>query len=348
MSNHKFSRRSFFKTAASTSAALPTMSLLGLNAQAATEGRYPTTQAGPDGFDFAHQSAALQADKVVNSACQFCNSLCRLKVHLKDRRIIEVRGEHDDPVQAGGLCVKGETLMTQLVYNRLRLTRPMKRVGGEKGSFGSKFEPISWAEALDIIARKFLALCDAGEARAIANKTSGRLQRGTGSIIGRFFTLLGSPNDTDVGPVCNDAGGNSLATTFGLGNFTNGYGKDESTGKEDLGAAKFLLMLGTNQAETHPVTFAYLLRERAKTRAKLVVIDPRLTPTGAHADEWISPKPHTDLALVLAMLQHIITKKLYDAKFMAKWVLGFEELKTHLASNRYTPEWAEQVTGVPA
>src|SRR5581483_9044193 len=98
----------------------------------------------------------------------------------------------------------------------------------------------------------------------------------------------------------------------------------------------------------HPVTFAYLLRERAKTKAKLVVIDPRLTPTGAQADEWIAPKPHTDLALALAFLQHVIAQKLYDAKFVAKWVLGFEELKKHVADHGYTPEWAEKVTGVPA
>lgn len=75
----------------------------------------------------------------------------------------------------------------QLYYNRFRLTKPMKRVGGEKGSPDSKFEPCSWEEALETIAKEFLALRDAGEAQAIANKTSGRLQRGTGSIIGRFL-----------------------------------------------------------------------------------------------------------------------------------------------------------------
>jgi anaerobic selenocysteine-containing dehydrogenase len=171
-----------------------------------------------------------------------------LKVHVKDGRIIDVLGEPDDPVQAGGFCVKGP-MMTQLVYNRFRLTHPMKRVAGEKGSPDSQFEQISWDEALETIAAKFLALRDAGEARAIANKTSGRLPRGTGSLVGRYFTLLGSPNDTDVGPVCNDAGGNALAWTFGLGNFTNGYGIDGATGKQDLGSARFFLFLGTNQAE---------------------------------------------------------------------------------------------------
>src|SRR4029078_10665726 len=142
---------------------------------------------------------------------------------------------------------------------------------------------------LETIAKKLLALRDAGEARAIANKTSGRLPRGTGSLVGRFFSLLASPNDTDVGPVCNDAGGNALGWTFGMGNFTNGYGIDGATGKEDLGSAKFYLFLGTNQAETHPVTFAHLLRSREKTKARLVVIDPRRTPTAAQADTWIAP-----------------------------------------------------------
>src|SRR5215469_5585063 len=124
MSKSKVSRRFFFKTAVKTSAVLPAVSLLGLDAKAATEGN-SNVASSSHVPDLTRMSAALQADAVVNSACQFCNSLCRLKVHLKDGRIIEVRGEEEDPVQAGGLCVKGETMMTQLVYNRFRLTQPM-------------------------------------------------------------------------------------------------------------------------------------------------------------------------------------------------------------------------------
>jgi anaerobic selenocysteine-containing dehydrogenase len=342
-----FSRRGFFKGLAAGASGLAVGVPFVEEAEAGAEGYFPAPGSTLLQYDFTKESTALQADKVIDSACQFCNSLCRLKVHLKAGRIIDVRGEPDDPVQAGGLCVKGP-MMTQLVYNRYRLTKPLKRVGGDKGSPASKFEPIIWDEALETIAKRFLALRDAGEANAIANKTSGRLPRGTGSLVGRFFTLLGSPNDTDVGPVCNDAGGDALGWTFGLGNFTNGYGVDGSTGKEDLGSAKYFLFLGTNQAETHPVTFAYLLRSRARTKAKLVVVDPRLTPTGAQADEWLAPKPHTDLALVLALLYHVFDTKLYDAAFVAKWVVGFDELKTHVLEKKYTPEWAEGVTGVPA
>src|SRR5262245_35792816 len=237
-----FSRRGFVKTAVTMPVLLPGGGLFDQQAQEKVESReISPLQLGVES-DFTRQSAALQPDKVVDSACQFCNSLCRLKVQMKSGRIINIVGETADPVQAGNLCVKGPMMM-QLVYNHYRVTQPMKRVAGEKGSPDSKFASVSWEEALTIICQKFLSLRDAGEVRAIANKTSGRLPRGTGSLVNRFFTLLGSPNDTDVGPVCNDAGGNALAWTFGLGNFTNGYGKDEATGKEDLGSAKYFLFL---------------------------------------------------------------------------------------------------------
>ena len=301
----------------------------------------------PSDFDFTRSSAALAADRVVDSACQFCNALCRLKVSLKNGHILAVEGELNDPVQAGEICVKAE-MMTQLVYNTRRLKTPLKRVAGAKGSPETRFEPISWDEALGIIARKFLELRDAGEAYAIANRTTGRMPRGTGSVIHRFFELLGSPNDTDVGPVCNDAGANALAWTLGIGNFTNGYGVDPATGKEDLGSARFFLFLGTNQAETHPVTFAHLLRCREKTKARLVVIDPRKTPTAAYADHWIAPKPHTDLAIALAMIEHIIRERLYDKAYVDRWVVGFDELARHVEERGYTPEWAAEVAGVPA
>ncbi|MCZ7431121.1 molybdopterin-containing oxidoreductase family protein [Streptomyces sp. WMMC1477] len=297
-------------------------------------------------FDFTDGSAALTPDRTVATACQFCNANCRLHVDLRAGRIIGVRGEKNDPVQDGKVCLKAD-LMPELVYNETRLTSPLRRVAGKKGSDESRFEEIGWDEALRTIAEKLLDLRDRGEAHAIANRTTGRMPRGTDALVSRMFAMLGSPNDSDVGPVCNDAGGDALATTFGLGAFTNGYGVDAATGAEDLGAARHLLFLGTNQAETHPVTFEYLLRERRKTNATLTVVDPRLTPTGREADRWVAPKPHTDFALVLGMLHHVVEAGLYDSAFVDHWVLGFDALRVHLARHRYTPGWAAEVTGVP-
>src|SRR5262249_32732627 len=109
------SRRGLLRGAFTGAAALGALPLPLSEADAGPDGFYPSSDARPAEFDFLKQSAALQADKVIDSACQFCNSLCRLKVHLKKGRIIDVRGETEDPVQLGGLCVKA-SLMTQLVY----------------------------------------------------------------------------------------------------------------------------------------------------------------------------------------------------------------------------------------
>lgn len=356
-----FSRRSLiggFGAAAAAGSILP--SIIPFDAQAdtfrkaagTTDGTTPIPGgvpaddlAGPV-LDFTAGSAALSPDSVVHSACQFCNANCRLAIGLKAGRIIDVRGETADPVQDGNLCFKGP-MMVQLAYNPLRLTTPLRRVSGAKGDPRSVFESVSWDEALEIIASKFLQLRDEGEAHAIANRTTGRMARGSGTLVSRLFTLLGSPNATDVGPVCNDAGGDALAATFGLGFFTNGYGVDEATGAEDLGSSKFILMMGTNQAETHPVTFDYLLRSKQSSGAKLVVVDPRRTPTGMLADQWIAPKPHTDFALILAMLHEIISTGRYDRDFVSEWTLGFDELRQHVRTAGYTPEWASEIADIP-
>lgn len=335
------SRRRFLQATATGAAA----GALGATARQA-QARDLVQTTGARQFDFTRGSSALAPDKVVRSACQFCNSLCGLQVHTKNQRVLSIAGDPLDPVQQGQLCVKAE-MMAQLVHNGRRLTRPLKRVSGKKGDPKSRFVPISWDEALTLMARRFLALRDAGQAHTIANRTSGRMARGVGSLIHRMFTMLGSPNDSDVGPVCNDAGGNALAWTFGLGNFTNGYGVDPATGQEDLGASDFFFFLGTNQAETHPVTFAHLLRHRSRSGASLVVVDPRGTPTSAYADVWMAPRPHTDMALVLGMLHHIIQKKLYDQSFLQKHVLGFDQLVQHLNQHGYTTAWAAQTTGLP-
>ena len=343
---NSLSRRGFVQGAALTSAAL-------LVTTPETAAADPAHSPAPGGaatgaeLNFTTDSAAMQVDTTVATACQFCNANCRLHIGLRANRIISVQGEPNDPVQQGNICVKAP-MMVQLAYNPLRLTTPLLRTGGQKGSADSTFEPVSWDKALDVIAQRLLQLRDSGKAASVANRTTGRLPRGVGSLVARLFALLGSPNNTDVGPVCNDAGADALKATFGIGNFTNGYGTDGATGKDDLGSAKYFLFLGTNQAETHPVTFDYLLRGRERTGARLVVVDPRKTPTGAMADEWVGIKPHTDLALALGMLHHIITANLYDRDFVRRWVLGFAELKDHLVRAGYTVQWAAQVTGVSA
>jgi len=187
-------------------AAVSGANLLESKADATTDGNYPATSSQSAEYDFTNQSGALQPDTIVNSACQFCNSLCRLKVHLKDGRIIDVLGEPDDPVQAGGFCVKGP-MMTRL--QSLPPNSSNEASWRREGSPDSKFEPIDWDEALETIATKFLALRCWGSGRS---RTRDFWQVATrySLLVERFFKLLG-PNNTDVG-WSNDAG----AKRFGV------------------------------------------------------------------------------------------------------------------------------------
>ena len=100
------SRRRFLQGSAIGAVAVSGANLIETKA-AARESYYPATTPGGE-YDFTKQSAALQPDAIVDSACQFCNSLCRLKVYVKDGRIIDVLGEPDDPVQAGAFASRGQ------------------------------------------------------------------------------------------------------------------------------------------------------------------------------------------------------------------------------------------------
>jgi thiosulfate reductase / polysulfide reductase chain A len=79
---------------------------------------------------------------------------------------------------------------------------------------------------------------------------------------------------------------------------------------------------------------------------KLIDIRPMLDPLGARADFWLPVRPGTDGALALAVLNVLITQKLYDFEFVDKWCYGFDKLTAHIQDK--TPEWAEKITGLPA
>jgi anaerobic selenocysteine-containing dehydrogenase len=283
-------------------------------------------------------------DKVINSGCSFCPSNCRHLVHVKEGRVCNVYGEPNDPVQRGKLCAKGQAI-PQLLYNKHRIVKPLKRVGPKPSE---KFEPISWDQAYKEIAAKLIEIRDKSGAKSVAAKASGRQTRESGAMQKRFFELYGSPNTTHEGYICNDSGGIALSLTFGHGGQTNGYGPDPITKTEDLGDSKFILWLGTNDAECHPVLHGYMKERKLKTGCEWVVVDPRMTMTGNGADMWIPIKPATDMAFVYGMISHIIAKDLYDKKFVSESVLGFDELKKFVAEKKFTPEWAEGITGIPA
>ena len=217
-----FNRRSFLKTTAIGGGALlfsdRLADKLGLveNAFAMHSWKEGTTF---EQFPFTERLVwrpedGLVADRVVRNGCSFCPSACWHMVHVKDGRVINVYGDPDNPIQAaggvegkqGGVCAKGRIGIVQLLYNKYRITRPMKRVGPKPSM---KFEPVSWDQAFTEIAQKLVDIRDNSPegAKAVAAKTTDRVSRDNGAPQFRFMHMYGSPNTTHEGYICNDAGG---------------------------------------------------------------------------------------------------------------------------------------------
>jgi formate dehydrogenase alpha subunit len=129
-----------------------------------------------------------------------------------------------------------------------------------------------------------------------------------------------------------------LATTFGSGAMTNSI--------EEIEYTDAIFAIGTNTTENHPVIGAKIKRAVRQRGAKLIVADPREIDLVKYATIWLRQKPGTDVALLNGMMNVIISEGLYDKPYVETRTEGFEEMKKTV--ERYTPEYASSITGVPA
>lgn len=129
-----------------------------------------------------------------------------------------------------------------------------------------------------------------------------------------------------------------LAAAFGSGAMTNTIG--------DIEQADVILVTGSNTTENHPVLSSFVKRAKAYKNAKLIVVDPRRIKLAAMADKWLRQNLGTDVAWINGMMHVIIKEALYDKQFVGNRTEGFEELKATV--EKYTPEYVEEITGIPA
>jgi formate dehydrogenase alpha subunit len=128
-----------------------------------------------------------------------------------------------------------------------------------------------------------------------------------------------------------------LATSFGSGAMTNSINEILNT---DL-----MFLIGTNAPEAHPI-IGYKMKQAKRAGAKMIVADPRRTELAEEADIWLQHNPGTDIPLLNGMMHVIIKEDLYDKKFVAERTENFDALKETV--EKYTPEYASELTGVPA
>lgn len=270
------------------------------------------------------------SETVTWSACTVnCGSRCPLRMHVVGGEIKYVETDNTGDDSYDGLhqvraCLRGRS-MRRRVYNPDRLKYPMKRVG-KRGE--GKFEQISWEEAFDTIASNMQRLI-----KEYGNESI-YLNYGTGTL-GGTLTRSWPPGKTLIARLMNCCGGylnhygdySTAQIAAGL-NYTYG-GWADGNSPSDIENSKLVVLFGNNPGETRMsgggVTY-YLEQAREKSNARLIIIDPRYTDTGAgREDEWIPIRPGTDAALVSALAWVMINENLVDQPFLDKYCVGYDE-----------------------
>lgn len=276
-----------------------------------------------------------ESERIIRSACSMCHGICGVLVHLRDGRVTKVTGDPDCPTSNGYICAKGRASV-ELLYHPDRLQFPLKRTGA-RGE--NQWQRISWDEALDTVAKKFLKIKQEFGAQSIG------MAQGTGrpytNFFGRFQNSVGTPNRFGSMHICYLPRCEASRLTCGRLPICDYYG---------FGGVRpeCVLVWGCNITEigASDGMCGYQLTQTLNRGAKLIVIDPRKTKLAAKADHWVQIRPGTDDALALAMLHVIIEEALYDDKFVSNWTVGFDKLVERAAE--YSPEKVAEITWVPA
>ncbi len=261
------------------------------------------------------------------SVCGLCSQGCLIDATIEDDRIVSVMKARNHPHIKGSLCVKGAALK-QFVHHPDRLTQPMKRVG-PKGS--GEFVPVSWDEAISTIARRLLtAREESGAKSAVFYAGHPKWFR---RVLGELAAAYGSPNYGSESSCCNRSHGMAWSLVYG------------ACPRPDPAHCRTLLIWSGNPAYSRDGSLKQIRSVQARG-GKVIVVDPRVTPTAAAADLHLQIYPGTDGALALAIANVLIREDLYDRDFVETCSVGFDAYRDYAAS--FPPERSAAICGVSA
>jgi anaerobic selenocysteine-containing dehydrogenase len=272
---------------------------------------------------------------LVNTVCQLCPGGCGIRVRLiEEKNAVRIDGNPSHPVNQGGICPLG-TSGLQYLYGPSRIETPLKQTG-QRGDV-TTLRPISWDEALDILATKLRAMRQ--KARGLVC-VSGKRQGTVPELFSRFLHAYGSPNYVLM-PTAADA--ESLGMFFSQGqNGLPGY---------DLENAKMIISFGSSYIEgwgapaRMQLAFGNWRSKAEGNGARIVQVETRGSLSSSKADDWLAVTPGTEAALALGLAQVIVSEGYYDRSFVNQYSYGFDEFSRLLQRN-YTPEKVAAITGV--
>jgi anaerobic selenocysteine-containing dehydrogenase len=262
------------------------------------------------------------------STCHMCPAGCGIVVRTREHKANKIEGNPLHPVNRGALCALGQAGI-QALYNPDRIRRPLKRTG-ERGS--GEFIEITWDEAIKTLADKLREMKSQGRAASSAFITGDRKGL-TAHVAERFMQAYGA-RAILLKPLFNDTAMES--------SYESSYGGAASF---DIANATYLLSFGARFLETwhspvmYSLAYGEFRRTSGKARGKLVQVEPRMSLTGANADEWLPASVDTEALVALAIAQVIIREGLVKDSPPPEFINAIQE---------YAPEKTAERTDVAA
>ena len=263
-----------------------------------------------------------------------CPDTCSLTVTVDNDRIVKVRGSDALPLTAGAICNKVAHHTLPFVHGPQRLTRPMRRIGGKQSG---KFEPMSWADALDLIYERVAAVIERHGREAVMplNYAGPHGMLAMESMSARFFHKLGASQlyrRSMCGAVRTEA-------------WTGTYGTVPGIGPEAASDAKLNVVWGNN-ATVANLHLVRNIRQSKRKGGRLAVVDPLRTKIAEQADLHIALRPGTDVLLGFALAAELERRQAHDAAFIAANVHGYDEFMSQ--ARTWTAERAAGECGIAA
>ena len=278
-------------------------------------------------------NAPVATDPILKaSACPHdCPSTCALEVELfADGRIGRLRGARANAYTAGVICAKVARYSDRL-YHPDRLTRPLKRVGA-KGE--GRFEPVSWEEALDLVAAAFLkAEAEHGPQAVWPYHYAGTMGLVQRDSIHRLRHAKRYSRQFDT-----------ICTNMAWTGYIAGTGRLAGPDPREMAVADMVVIWGTNPVSTQVNVMTHAITARKTRGAKIVAIDVYPTQTVKQADLGLVLKPGTDAALACAVMHVLFRDGYADRDYLARYTDCPDELEAHVAQR--PPEWAAAITGL--
>lgn len=270
-----------------------------------------------------------EPEKLVKTHCCFCGQGCGIQLKVRDNRVIGFEPWEDFPFNRGKLCPKGVKRYMQDNHPD-RLLAPLKRVEGQG------FVPIDWEEAFSTTVREIQRVQREYGQNAVAMLSGVSMTNEKCYLAGKFARLGLQTRELDYnGRLCMVSAGAGNKKAFGIDRAANSW--------EDIVHADVILCAGTNVAECSPITTDYIWRARDRG-AKLIMVDPRITPLARTCDLHLPVKSGSDSALFNAMLRILIEENWINREFIERHTSGWEE--TERAAMAMSLDEASQITGV--